>query len=1353
MNTQKIGKIATKPQFEDFGQLLGDLRRAARIERQADFAMLVQATQQTVSRWEAGLSRPREKQLPLIASLLGTKVDELRVAAGYAVKTAVATFDQPFPVDALSPESFERFSTYFLQRLYRDATVHQMGNRGHTQDGTDIVVRLANGDVHSFQCKRTEEFGPQKVHAAVAKHTAKATKKFIVLSRVASPQAREAASAHKGWDIWDKDDLSLKIRELPKVDQIGLVDIFFAGRRFELLGITEEGVWETTGEFFAPFTNAGGLFNHVWKLVGREKSLTELNQHLKDKDARIVFLVGSGGSGKSRVLKEAIEGYEASNKSITVRFLARTAEITKKSLEELGDKPSLLIVDDAHDRTDLSHLFQFAATVEHVRLVLALRPYGLEHLKAQASNFSLTETAQEVRLEPLTKAEAENLAKQVLKKEKGPIEAAKDIASLTYDCPLATVVGAQIVAREKKNFDLAKNEDAFRSTLFGRFENVIAGELGQKSDGESIKKLLGVLALFQPFYLDDRALLALVEKLEDIRPHDTNRLLKLLIDAGVLFKRGAKYRLSPDVLADYIIEAKCVGSHSQSTGYAEMAFDAADERLVENLLLNLGKLDWRLSNGDASNSNLLDGVWAKLKPRSEYRDSHISAVKAVAFYQPLRAIVFGEALIRRGEFTDQLPGIFKYAAYNIQHLPRACAALWHLGKDDSRELHSHPDHPIRILSELCEVQPNKPLSYNKALVDFGLDLAADLSEWSFHYTPLDVLTAIFKTEGHTTRSRNHTLMFLPFTVSPKAVRGLRERVVDLVIDLLGNTNTRIATRAADAVGEALRYPIGVFNAKISEALRDEWTQLFCDTLQSVERAVRANQYDPLVLVGIAKAVSWHAQYSGSDTSKGAKKIQKALSSSLDYRVLATMADGYGMELRRIDAKDFDARWDKHLKSLAADVIAKYPNGDDLRRYMAAQLHHMQQGTSARGASPFVLYGKLLRASPPLVRATIDDALNDSNSITAQFAGDALLTMWLNDSKEARSAVAAHLKSGQVNLMFYVGRAIAALDFKQIEYGKEEAEAIEALVTSETEGVVSAGIYAIRSVLRSSPEEAMRLVRLVNVGKSHRLADELLCLCGFGTELPFERLSEADVKLLFVKLMAVNEFTGHWIEVFLANASLAFPEETLMFFIERVERAVKEKSWDYRPINHGPYVHVPLKFNESPKYSMLLAELVRWMASAAYEPDKKTLFDYRSRELFEAAFGKFDDEVLKFIERWSETADDAGFALIANILDEAPHTFVFTQMDLVLCLLTRAQRVSLKAFKEIESALYRAASGGMRQGTAGEPFPRDVAAKAECEKILSKLSKFSPAYELYNELLKQAQAEIDRAYREREEFED
>jgi hypothetical protein len=225
-------------------------------------------------------------------------------AAGYSAPTVVASFDKPFPVDALTPDSFERLCAHLLQRMYPDAEVHRAGGQGHTQDGTDVMVTLPNGTKHSFQCKRVEEFGPQKVHAAVAKHTMKANKKVLVLSRVASPQTREALAMHKGWELWDKDDLSLKIRALAKVDQLALVDIFFPGRRFELLGVTEEGVWETTAEFFAAFQNEKALFNHTWKLVGRTEPLQELFEQLKDERVRIAFLVGSGGSGKSRVLKD-----------------------------------------------------------------------------------------------------------------------------------------------------------------------------------------------------------------------------------------------------------------------------------------------------------------------------------------------------------------------------------------------------------------------------------------------------------------------------------------------------------------------------------------------------------------------------------------------------------------------------------------------------------------------------------------------------------------------------------------------------------------------------------------------------------------------------------------------------------------------------------------------------------------------------------------------------------------------------------------------------------------------------------------------------------------------------------------
>lgn len=60
---------------------------------------------------------------------------------------------------------------------------------------------------------------------------------------------------------------------------------------------------------------------------------------------------------------------------------------------------------------------------------------------------------------------------------------------------------------------------------------------------------------------------------------------------------------------------------------------------------------------------------------------------------------------------------------------------------------------------------------------------------------------------------------------------------------------------------------------------------------------------------------------------------------------------------------------------------------------------------------------------------------------------------------------------------------------------------------------------------------------------------------------------------------------------------------------------------------------------------------------------------------------------------------------------------------------------------------------MREGIAGEPFPRDLETKEKSESILARLSKFSPAYELYDGLLQHSDAEIKRALKRREEFEE
>ena len=110
-------------------------------------------------------------------------------------------------------------------------------------------------------------------------------------------------------------------------------------------------------------------------------------------------------------------------------------------------------------------------------------------------------------------------------------------------------------------------------------------------------------------------------------------------------------------------------------------------------------------------------------------------------------------------------------------------------------------------------------------------------------------------------------------------------------------------------------------------------------------------------------------------------------------------------------------------------------------------------------------------------------------------------------------------------------------------------------------------------------------------------------------------------------------------------------------------------------------------------------------------------------------------------------------LIANIMHEAPRNFVFAQAPFVERLLERAKRVDNECLKRVTTGLFNSAISGIRQGVPGEPFPRDLETKSKAESILRSLSRFSPAYQLYEALKNYSEWGIERARLDREAFEE
>jgi Helix-turn-helix. len=1334
-------KKSEKPQYAAFGKYLEGLRLEAGIPHQAKLASLIGAKQQTVSRWELGQSRPREVEIPKLAKALNADPIKLAEIAGYRATPAITSFDEPFPVDGLSPESFERFTLQFLQSLYPEAKVHLAGGRGHKQDGLDVEVELPNGDVLSFQCKRVRDFGPAKVRAAIKAHTRKAKKKFILLTRVASPKARLAVRGHKSWDIWDKDDVSLKIRTLPKVEQLRIVDTFFKGQRLALLGETETSVWQTSAEFFAPFLS-GGAFTHAWKLVGRTEDLTSLAQAMGDLKKHITFLVAPGGGGKSRLLKQALDEFATASPGTLVRFLSPSGEVTLKALEELGDRAKLIVVDDAHDRTDLKLLLQYAATPKaNTRLLLALRPYGFDYLKGQAANYGLLgERISEVILKPLDLDDAISLATQVLESQSGPLDLAKDIAKLTIDCPLATVMGAWVVSKEKKHFELVRTGSEFRSLLMGRFQDVITGEISRKDAG-AVKKLLGVIALVQPFAFDDSSFLEACEKVENLNKLEVSRLLRLLIEAGVLFKRGGLYRLSPDLLADYIIEQECIGPEGKSSGYAEAVFDASRDRQLEHVVVNLGKLDWRLANGDPSNSQLLDETWRKLQPvAGQYHDPHMQAVKAVAYYQPGRALTFVQAMMRKGTHLEELPEVLKFVSYSPQYLREVCECLWELGHSDHRETHQHPNHAIRILTELCAVEPNKPLDYNEIVVDFALSLFATRANWGYAHSPLDVLLGIAQTEGHTTSSEAYTISFAPYFVNQAGVAKLRERVREAVIGLLSGDDLKIAARAAQFLQHMLVFPIGTFGVSVTDKMHDQWTPEFCKTLRRIKEVVAEGDLPPIVLLQLARSIAWHGNFAEGETHAIAQEIRELLPTTIEFRSLVALVDPWDRILRRGQETDDPGQWTKQVEVIADELVQAFPTGDALRQFLADRLEDAR--SAGVQCDAYTLYFGVLARSEALADAVIEDAIRDPHSVSKRFVDAALNNIMRNRPTQVLSIVERLLATTDPDLECSVGLSYGGFDFVQHDTSRKHTLIVRSLLKSPNDRVVDCCLRAIVGIAKRDRREGISILIEAEFARDHKVADNAFLLFHSDGLVPYEALTQADVEALLDKIFPLKDLRGYWVQTFIAHISRSFGRTCARFFMRRVEYAADREDWSFRASIFLP--NVRLQFRASPEFVPMLREMSAWLKSRT-----DRMFQHLGSELFEMMFKPFDNEIVVHLDAWLESADAEDIKLIGSLLREADNEFVFSQRVFVGRFLATAKQYGPKVLEQAMYELYAAATTGMKSGTAGEPFPQDIHMRDAATEVLAKTPRHLPEYDLYEMIKRSAESDIARSLAEAE----
>lgn len=1332
--------MGTKMAWLEFGRRLCAARQAAGIVNQAELAALLGVRQQTVSRWEQGESRPRAAQIPAIATLLRCDMDELLQSAGHVPASAPqATFDQPWPIDALSPSSFERFCTYFLADLYGDATVHRYGDQGHKQDGLDVEVIFPDQRIFTFQCKRHTAFGPAKVDNAVKAHTREAERKVILLSSVASTQARDAMRKHHGWELWDREDISRVIRqELPKARQRRLVDVFFAGQHRALIGELDASPWYTPDAFFASAPQVSRAFSHSWELVGRDAELEELFDFAGNGGLPVALLIANGGAGKSRLLKALADRIADTRLPLDVYFLSRDA-LTTRSLEELGVRPKLLVCDDAHDRDDLAMLFDYVADPsKQARLIVSLRHYGLERVKRYARALSGSEMRC-ISLPTMPQSDSEALASQALKRFGGPEAQAGRLATLTRDCPLATVIGAEVISTSKTlPPEFLFSEENFRGELLSRLVQGIVEGVSSGMHAGAVRVTLAAISLLQPIKGEDSALTEALARIARLKSHEVAQITRRLTDAGVLFERGFSRRIAPDLLADFISEQECISHSGQSTGFAESVFDAVPGAYVEHILANLGRLDWIKSNGDTRQSRLLDALWQRVFSNYASNPAYMRAAVSVAFYQPNQALDFAVRLIRSGEEQESAARMIRNAAHTYDCLPRACQLLWEMGQHDQRAVGSNPSHPIRILAELAAPEPNKPVAYIERVVDFALSLLPADGSWMSPYTPLDILVSALATEGHTTTSTHREMRMSAFIVSGEHMKCLRKKIVSACIELLSSPQTSRGYRAAGVLESALRFPMGLFNMPVSTEGRDQWIDEFCWTLSEIDAHLKKCDLSPVVFNRVVHAVSWHAKYFDGATNELARLVMARAGDDLRYRTISILMGGWGRVIGEVgDEYSIDKR-EQVLNDLMEDILAAFPVPADLWAFLDARLREISDAEADLASAPFALVSHIIRASTGLAKTIIEDLDVREASSARRFTGIALAKLLHDDPVYAEGVVLSYLDASDTARVMILSEAYGQYRPRD-RYSDTDVRALRRIVTCDSQHILLQGAQIVGLVSSVDHTFAIELLCAANLSVHSDVADSFLMWLCNNRVRPLETLVEAQLQAVLNKLVHLQTLENYWIQEFLGKAIRSHTEPMIEFFKLRVTHVLDGDDWHYRPIPYGPFRHGTFGFMGLPESTLWLGHLFEW---ARLRSDD-VLFRYQFSYLIQGLCAPFGNDFFSYLEKFIDSGKAGDFELVMTVLREANHSFVFDQEAFVIRFLRRAKAFGAELLERAINALYASATSGVRTGVPGKPFVRDLELRDAAEALLSRMGRFEPAYELYDALLRDANSDIER----------
>jgi hypothetical protein len=1002
-----------------------------------------------------------------------------------------------------------------------------------------------------------------------------------------------------------------------------------------------------------------------------------------------------------------------------------------------------------------------------IKLVLAIRPEGRERLAAliARSAIDVSEVTWLPDLVELPRDLGQELAAKALGEELSHLSGR--LYQATWDCPLVTVVGGELLKSKQLAPEVMERDMDFRRSVLGKFASAALSGLESRLNEQQTTQVLELISALQPIRPDDGKFLQAASAFLDLKEPDLVRALDHLEKSGVLLRRGYRVRIVPDVLGDHFLAEACLTSKGESTGYVDRILDEFASVAFDRLLANVAELDWRVRVTSQKETSLLDRFWELID--AEFRTGSDTAQAAIlrmlkdaAIFQPARVLELVEYSMVHPASAPQPSGVSSlylsdrdavvYLLAELAdrsahggHIRRAVRILWQLGRDDARETNRFPNHPIRLLSELIGYAPGKPLEVSSDVLSEVEELMNEPGAHEHVHSPLKLVEPLLAKTGMDHSSDGASIHMRPFSVNPAGTGALRQRGLDVLKRAAMSDELRIALSAMKVLETGLHAPFGFLNHKVSEEESRGWLGERLAILQIFDQLARRNEM-PVLQTSVGEAVVWAANRDpSSDLRQAAEGVRKAVPDTFDIRMLQALTKPWGNEVDMLGTGDAEAAEQirtARMLARADELVQSKPDGESLVEYLRGQIEILESASVEFDGG--YLVGLLAERNPRLASEAAGIVAQDPGHPLEPLLGQLLSGVRLEDPDRALEIAETVIKTGSRRGVQAVAMLYAYRGWTKAKPHPRDSALLELLLTSEYDEVRGLAVRGLRSLAEHDAGAAKGLVIETRLGSSAMEGQALAELLEPGGVL-FSQLSEVELEKLLARLEALDTLDEYHLRRLLKGMVGRLPMKVLEMLLRRIDRTlVGGFRMSYQALPTHPALE-PL-WNEVDGDTQLQL-LVRVRLEALDRHGARWLDLPR---LYADLAGEWDGAARLLVE-WIESEEEAKVRAAAVLFSRAPHDYAFENVAVVERCFNAAAKSGEKGEKALGSALWGSVHSGGGSGRMLQPMPRDLEVRDRALSSAQGLKAGSPAERFFRDLAKNAEEMIEHERKVDEEL--